>query len=123
MIRRPPRSTLFPYTTLFRSIRVVDATIVKIHPESLVPGLLVNSFQERGSRRRGARHRYIPITCQFGALSASSAVIACVEEIGAPDGDVPRRGGKAVHGEAELSWLGCVEIVTARRTAVAGGDQ
>src|SRR3712207_7342666 len=23
MIRRPPRSTLFPYTTLFRSIRVV----------------------------------------------------------------------------------------------------
>src|SRR2546422_6708816 len=24
MIRRPPRSTLFPYTTLFRSPRVVD---------------------------------------------------------------------------------------------------
>ena len=24
MIRRPPRSTLFPYTTLFRSIRYVD---------------------------------------------------------------------------------------------------
>src|SRR2546427_3053455 len=25
MIRRPPRSTLFPYTTLFRSIRLPDA--------------------------------------------------------------------------------------------------
>src|SRR5256885_12206948 len=24
MIRRPPRSTLFPYTTLFRSVQVVD---------------------------------------------------------------------------------------------------
>src|SRR3712207_7534186 len=24
MIRRPPRSTLFPYTTLFRSVRDVD---------------------------------------------------------------------------------------------------
>src|SRR2546430_11728475 len=24
MIRRPPRSTLFPYTTLFRSLRVID---------------------------------------------------------------------------------------------------
>src|SRR5688572_31650638 len=24
MIRRPPRSTLFPYTTLFRSIRAAD---------------------------------------------------------------------------------------------------
>src|SRR3712207_7089160 len=27
MIRRPPRSTLFPYTTLFRSDRVVDALV------------------------------------------------------------------------------------------------
>src|SRR3989442_3516019 len=29
MIRRPPRSTLFPYTTLFRSIRIVlvDAAV------------------------------------------------------------------------------------------------
>src|SRR5690554_7166072 len=26
MIRRPPRSTLFPYTTLFRSIRFEDFT-------------------------------------------------------------------------------------------------
>src|SRR3712207_9177723 len=25
MIRRPPRSTLFPYTTLFRSLEVVEA--------------------------------------------------------------------------------------------------
>src|SRR2546430_13325307 len=25
MIRRPPRSTLFPYTTLFRSLRLVGA--------------------------------------------------------------------------------------------------
>src|SRR2546422_11060549 len=28
MIRRPPRSTLFPYTTLFRSVPDVDATLV-----------------------------------------------------------------------------------------------
>src|SRR3989442_11942467 len=27
MIRRPPRSTLFPYTTLFRSRREVDAVV------------------------------------------------------------------------------------------------
>src|SRR5258705_9718734 len=26
MIRRPPRSTLFPYTTLFRSLRATDDT-------------------------------------------------------------------------------------------------
>src|SRR2546430_15801259 len=27
MIRRPPRSTLFPYTTLFRSVRRADARV------------------------------------------------------------------------------------------------
>src|SRR2546429_3560924 len=29
MIRRPPRSTLFPYTTLFRSTRLL---LVRMHP-------------------------------------------------------------------------------------------
>src|SRR3712207_7579289 len=29
MIRRPPRSTLFPYTTLFRSGRAAGATIAR----------------------------------------------------------------------------------------------
>src|SRR5688572_32513748 len=28
MLRRPPRSTLFPYTTLFRSVAVVDVLVV-----------------------------------------------------------------------------------------------
>src|SRR5256885_3144031 len=32
MIRRPPRSTLFPYTTLFRSIGLVLAVRVLQHP-------------------------------------------------------------------------------------------
>src|SRR5256885_9517829 len=27
MIRRPPRSTLFPYPTLFRSLRVLDGVV------------------------------------------------------------------------------------------------
>src|SRR2546428_6018093 len=30
MIRRPPRSTLFPYTTLFRSYELASATIKEI---------------------------------------------------------------------------------------------
>src|SRR2546422_10142595 len=32
MIRRPPRSTLFPYTTLFRSPRVRLLAHLRIHP-------------------------------------------------------------------------------------------
>src|SRR3712207_7209804 len=31
MIRRPPRSTLFPYTTLFRSDRRINPTVVDGH--------------------------------------------------------------------------------------------
>src|SRR2546421_2430413 len=38
MIRRPPRSTLFPYTTLFRSLRVGDG----MNPETSV-GPLINA--------------------------------------------------------------------------------
>src|SRR2546430_9888105 len=34
MIRRPPRSTLFPYTTLFRSLK-------QTLPEHMVPSLLM----------------------------------------------------------------------------------
>src|SRR5256885_6613659 len=31
MIRRPPRSTLFPYTTLFRSVRLVECVRIQLH--------------------------------------------------------------------------------------------
>src|SRR2546430_9777726 len=41
MIRRPPRSTLFPYTTLFRSILLgVDVVVAHV--------LLAQSREERG---------------------------------------------------------------------------
>src|SRR5256885_16895324 len=35
MIRRPPRSTLFPYTTLFRSLRVLRHAMVR-HPSAFL---------------------------------------------------------------------------------------
>src|SRR3712207_8665094 len=41
MIRRPPRSTLFPYTTLFRSVRIepgkVDQVVEREHAERPCP--------------------------------------------------------------------------------------
>src|SRR3712207_5493333 len=43
MIRRPPRSTLFPYTTLFRSwilVQSPSATLVKVPAPSAPVGLL-----------------------------------------------------------------------------------
>src|SRR5947208_6748081 len=35
MIRRPPRSTLFPYTTLFRSIALLAQPVTKLTDEEL----------------------------------------------------------------------------------------
>src|SRR3712207_8042868 len=37
MIRRPPRSTLFPYTTLFRSARLVGAVLPGRHRDAGEP--------------------------------------------------------------------------------------
>src|SRR5256885_13737591 len=37
MIRRPPRSTLFPYTTLFRSLRL-GVGVGEVTPEKVVLG-------------------------------------------------------------------------------------
>src|SRR5256885_9583816 len=44
MIRRPPRSTLFPYTTLFRSLRTVDARGVRVIGAETVPPVFVTSL-------------------------------------------------------------------------------
>src|SRR3712207_7736681 len=46
MIRRPPRSTLFPYTTLFRSILDPDPMIKSIGL-SLAFGVLADAFVVR----------------------------------------------------------------------------
>src|SRR5438445_8553070 len=46
MIRPPPRSTLFPYTTLFRSLLGADAVRGRPHPA------LQRRADERGQQRR-----------------------------------------------------------------------
>src|SRR3712207_8936541 len=42
MIRRPPRSTLFPYTTLFRSIDS-DINVHKLTAEGLLGGIYLDT--------------------------------------------------------------------------------
>src|SRR2546422_8155307 len=49
MIRRPPRSTLFPYTTLFRSAREAQALRAAGQPFQLVEG----RDRERGEAQGG----------------------------------------------------------------------
>src|SRR3712207_7571772 len=51
MIRRPPRSTLFPYTTLFRS-RLLD----EVPGEELEPGFRAHEAVDAGVEEQRQRH-------------------------------------------------------------------
>src|SRR2546426_5071039 len=45
MIRRPPRSTLFPYTTLFRSIPAPDGKDLNLNRAHQVPLEIAHPYQ------------------------------------------------------------------------------
>src|SRR2546429_6079916 len=71
MIRRPPRSTLFPYTTLFRSLALVRLAVGFLdHAEKIAAGILQNNevaarfippgiAGDRKSTRLNSSHGYI----------------------------------------------------------------
>src|SRR2546426_12559334 len=69
MIRRPPRSTLFPYTTLFRSVRAEDAfddpLLCRALPEGFGRGTSVSSTR---GRLRFVRGDGAPTLAQAAAL-------------------------------------------------------
>src|SRR3989475_2252949 len=68
MIRRPPRSTLFPYTTLFRSINGL------LRPDSgdvIVDGLHVPRLGRKEIQQLRSRIGYV---FQYGALFDSMSV-------------------------------------------------
>src|SRR2546430_12853423 len=67
MIRRPPRSTLFPYTTLFRSPKTV-ANFEKLSKDGFYnnltfhrvePGFVVQGGEDRKSTRLNSSHSQI----------------------------------------------------------------
>src|SRR5258708_15705286 len=65
MIRRPPRSTLFPYTTLFRSgLCTGNSHILTLfgkrkHDTNSIVSLAVNLEQDRKSTRLNSSHQII----------------------------------------------------------------
>src|SRR5687768_17967701 len=69
MIRRPPRSTLFPYTTLFRSeamIEIKTKRMTAVQAEKLVQGA---KKKGRGEAKRGA-----PVGAKF-RYTTSAAIV------------------------------------------------
>src|SRR5258707_11925877 len=59
MIRRPPRSTLFPYTTLFRSLRPAQLNAVFLFQEVGPDHLAHTPFVDRKSTRLNSSHANI----------------------------------------------------------------
>src|SRR5438132_9271015 len=66
MLRRPPRSTLFPYTTLFRSL--FEQVVKSLQPPAghvpelplvQIPHRLVQRLQDRKSTRLNSSHTVI----------------------------------------------------------------
>src|SRR3712207_8504817 len=62
MIRRPPRSTLFPYTTLFRSLVIGDE---RTHDD----GWVVHFFEREVDADFGVSQRRIRVCCERRAKS------------------------------------------------------
>src|SRR2546426_8142236 len=60
MIRRPPRSTLFPYTTLFRSVQALEAPPPGLpqvrRRQDALPGAQHRDEQGFGLRERSEEH-------------------------------------------------------------------
>src|SRR3989454_8306427 len=108
MIRRPPRSTLFPYTTLFRSLALLEDE--ELH---------LAAYAHREAELRGP----LDLTLQSGARAPLERPAVRITDVADQSRDrsihltVPALGGAAVPGEdAERCEIGheqCIRFLHA----------
>src|SRR5258705_8869283 len=78
MIRRPPRSTLFPYTTLFRSDFAAVAGAVPVNVALAANGGLATASSFYSSSyapsavNNGGAHGWNPVTCGYWNASSTN---------------------------------------------------
>src|SRR5438270_6619988 len=70
MIRRPPRSTLFPYTTLFRS------TLLDAHPVRMLDEMAHHALEVAGSVGHAAPRRWSQPDRKSTRLNSSHSQIS-----------------------------------------------
>src|SRR5205085_8027105 len=86
MIRRPPRSTLFPYTTLFRSPR--EALHVEVRGGARAPPPRVHRGVSLGAVSARALARREPAAGIHARREGRDALFG--ERVRLPDGEIPR---------------------------------
>src|SRR3712207_8105953 len=94
MIRRPPRSTLFPYTTLFRSKSGQTPTLVHTHPNETVREA-IDILREYGVSQMPVVRAEPPVT--------AGEVVGSVDEKTLLDALFARRAGLADRVERHMS--------------------
>src|SRR5256885_14900722 len=87
MIRRPPRSTLFPYTTLFRSQHLAGHQIAAALDQDVVE-LVLDRQQGHLVAGHGGHGQLAPLGAQRGALACRGM------QRKAPARSEERRGGE-----------------------------
>src|SRR2546423_7118179 len=65
MIRRPPRSTLFPYTTLFRSSQIVDSSGREVLLKGVNVDGLADYYRERSEEHTSELQSQSNIVCRL----------------------------------------------------------
>src|SRR2546429_8046064 len=109
MIRRPPRSTLFPYTTLFRSSVVIHGTKLDARGQAPVklrcrldPALMGRpDIWRMGTAEAVVRRRGLVLVCWAGALALLAPHATGVERVLETAARVD--GSESARGEADLA--------------------
>src|SRR3989475_2212691 len=127
MIRRPPRSTLFPYTTLFRSDKLLDASAIIdgriaavcgtgfLDGPLVVPGFVLRELQRiadsSDALKRSRGRRGFEVLGRLQRIPGLTVEIAEVDIAGVEDVDLKllelarRRGGRIVTNDYNLNKL------------------
>src|SRR3989475_7225347 len=118
MIRRPPRSTLFPYTTLFRSYALVDGIVALVYAFRLRPlfdrwwmlliqGVISIAFGVFAIVQPGLSIAYIVVSVALWMLFAGTAQLLLA------------RGIKTMGGSPRLAIVGGILTLGLAIAAVA----
>src|SRR3712207_9427923 len=127
MIRRPPRSTLFPYTTLFRSTD--KAAVVGIAAQLHDAGFRI--VATRGTAAAIARMG-IPVQRLNKVSEGSPHVVECIERgdvdlvVNTPTGSGARADGWEIRRAAVARGIPCITTLSggvAAARAIAAGRQ